>query len=563
MNRFTIFYKTYISLFLFAVFAMPMAVSASTGTILSGKGAAWSNEIGWVNFAPSNGGLSITDSAVTGSAWSENYGWINFAPANGGVINDGEGNLSGTAWGDNIGWISFSGVSINTSTGKFSGQATGTLIGILTFDCSNCDVETDWRPTVSTSSTSTPPASGGGGVGSPVQPPAQPVVTQPSSSGSNNTSQSSSPASGQNQQAAPPAQSTQTQAPPSSPSQPSQGTSNSISGISQLIGQIKNIVNTKIGSIVTKTISTIGIIAGVTASILTIILTSQAALSDIWMILFRIFDLMVELFGLKKKARPWGTVYDAITKRPLDPAYVSLTDAATGKTVSTAITDLDGRYGFLVKPGKYKILGQKTNYSFPSMKMKGSLYDAVYNDLYFGDEITVTAEGEIITKNIPMDPLKFDWNEFAKNRANMTSFTRAGTVLWAKISDTLFVIGAFVALIGLIFVPAPYNLIIAGTYVTVYLLNFVVFKTKKAGTLLEKSNGLPLSFALINIFMEGQESPIAKKVADKFGRYYILVPKGRYHIKIDKKNDDESYTEVFSSPVMDVKNGVVNWDIDA
>jgi hypothetical protein len=56
------------------------------------------------------------------------------------------------------------------------------------------------------------------------------------------------------------------------------------------------------------------------------------------------------LFGLKKKAPPWGVVYDSVTKRPLDPAYVVLKNLQ-GKQIASAITDLDGRYGFLVEPG--------------------------------------------------------------------------------------------------------------------------------------------------------------------------------------------------------------------
>lgn len=131
-------------LFLFCIPIISRA-STSNGTISASAYGAWSNNIGWVNFAPANGGVIITDSALTGSAWSGNYGWINFAPSNGGVMNDGQGHLSGSAWGDNLGWIDFSGVSIN-SNGKFTGTASGTIIGILTFDCTYCDVETDWRP---------------------------------------------------------------------------------------------------------------------------------------------------------------------------------------------------------------------------------------------------------------------------------------------------------------------------------------------------------------------------------------------------------------------------------
>lgn len=47
------------------------------------------------------------DGALSGYAWSENAGWINFAPTGGGVSVNGSGNLYGYAWGENMGWISF------------------------------------------------------------------------------------------------------------------------------------------------------------------------------------------------------------------------------------------------------------------------------------------------------------------------------------------------------------------------------------------------------------------------------------------------------------------------
>ncbi len=349
---------------------------------------------------------------------------------------------------------------------------------------------------------------------------------------------------------------------PTAPVSNSQSFNNAIKGISDTLNPIirmaSSTVNDPVGSIVVKVISTVGLVIGGIAYSAALLFVNPLTWSETWTIPARFFGLLSESLGLKKKQRKWGTVYDSVTKRPLDPAYVTLIDIATNKTAATAITDLDGRYGFLVMPGKYRIMAQKTNYSFPSKKILGT-FDDVYNDLYHGEELVIGSLGEIITKNIPMDPLKFDWNEFAKNRANMNTFTKGSTVIWSRIYDLLFVIGAFVALIALIFAPAPYNLIVAGLYVIAYLLNYVVFRTKKAGTIKDSKTGLPLSFAVIKIYREGQDdSPIAKKIADKYGRYYILLPQGRYYLKIDRKNDDESYTEAFKSPVVDLKGGIVN-----
>lgn len=158
-------------IFLSLVFAVCTAnfaqASETNGTIVTGgnAGYAWSDQIGWVNFGIAGGSIHITDSGITGYAWNVNRGWINIAPSNGGVTVGAGGALSGYAWGSNAGWVNFSGVSINSS-GKFTGQATGSIIGTLTFNCDNCDVRTDYRPqNFRTVSTPTPPSGGGGGGG--------------------------------------------------------------------------------------------------------------------------------------------------------------------------------------------------------------------------------------------------------------------------------------------------------------------------------------------------------------------------------------------------------------
>ena len=51
---------------------------------------------------------------------------------------------------------------------------------------------------------------------------------------------------------------------------------------------------------------------------------------------------------------------------------------------------------------------------------------------------------------------------------------------------------------------------------------------------------------------------ITKKVVDKIGNYFCLVPKGKYYVKIEQKNDDESYTEIFTSPEFEAENGIIN-----
>ncbi|GBD34407.1 hypothetical protein HRbin35_00124 [bacterium HR35] len=139
------------------IFLLPILVVFSA-SIDSTYKFAWGENIGWVNFNPTNGNVQVFDDKLTGYAWSANYGWINLSPTNGGVHNDGNGNLSGYAWGEHLGWIDFSNVKIDPNTGEFSGYAVILRDGSkINFDCTNCKVKTDWRKSIPSQ-----PSAGGG-----------------------------------------------------------------------------------------------------------------------------------------------------------------------------------------------------------------------------------------------------------------------------------------------------------------------------------------------------------------------------------------------------------------
>mgnify|MGYP001559469876 CR=1 FL=1 len=51
---------------------------------------------------------------------------------------------------------------------------------------------------------------------------------------------------------------------------------------------------------------------------------------------------------------------------------------------------------------------------------------------------------------------------------------------------------------------------------------------------------------------------ITSKSADKYGKYFCLVPPGKYYVKIEKKTEDGSYQLVYTSPTLDVtRKGII------
>ncbi len=319
----------------------------------------------------------------------------------------------------------------------------------------------------------------------------------------------------------------------------------------------QKVLESRTGSTVSKTITTAGVVGGGVAAT-GVFALNGTVVADLAFLPFKLWGLLLSVLGLKKRNRPWGTVYDSVTKQPIDPAYVTLKKLHS-KEETTSITDLDGRYGFLVSPGQYLLTANKTNYIFPSKKLAGKIEDELYNNLYFGEKIIIENTGALISKNIPLDPVKFDWNEFAKGKKKMMKFYSKREKLVRIVTDWIFRIGFVISLLSLFLVSAPYNLIIFGLYLVLTALRKFGLKQKALGVLSDK-DGYPLSYAIVRVIDSELKVEITNKVADKIGRYYCLVPKGKYFVKVEKKNDDETYSLIYTSPVLNAENGIINRD---
>lgn len=156
-------------LIIFSFFLLPLSVLAAN---FSGDYKwAWGENIGWLNFQPTDEGVTVANDGLTGYLWAENVGWIkldydgtpgatNTTSTNWGVTNDGSGNLGGYAWGENIGWVNFnptdSQVTID-GNGDFSGYAWAENIGWIKFDHTQTSytLQTTWSSSVNTAPTIT------------------------------------------------------------------------------------------------------------------------------------------------------------------------------------------------------------------------------------------------------------------------------------------------------------------------------------------------------------------------------------------------------------------------
>lgn len=258
------------------------------------------------------------------------------------------------------------------------------------------------------------------------------------------------------------------------------------------------------------------------------------------------------IFGLvtwQKRRRPWGVVYDSVTKEPLDPAYVQLF-TTDNKVIQEAITDLDGRYGFLAPEGRYSLTVNKSNYIFPSTYRPLLGQDVLYSNLYYGEEFTVE---DTVVRDVPMDPAGRDWNQEEKMRTNQTHFFRPIDVSIITLLDTVFYLGLVALSIQFFFAQSVVTGLLLSGYVVLLYLRIKGGKPILYGVL--SKNNIPLAFAIIRILKSGYE--VAHKVADGYGRYAVLVAPGNYTVRIEERLGQDTYHTVYEHNVS-ATAGIIN-----
>lgn len=325
---------------------------------------------------------------------------------------------------------------------------------------------------------------------------------------------------------------------------------------------IKEIITNPVVDNTVKTVVSVGIGISIVAGMAgTIPFTSGIFIP------YRIFQFLGTIFSRKKK-KYWGMVYDSFTKQPLDPVYLVLKNKE-GVEIKTKITDLNGRFGFLVSPGEYYIEAKnlassekdyieirKTRYKFPSTKIKGSR-DELYDDLYHGELIKIK-DPAFISINIPMDPIGFNWNEIAKKEASRFNYHWELFKRWFP--TFVFYTGLVLAFFFLFFEPNTFNIVMGWAYIGLFALRSFGFRPKSWGLVLNKKTKKPLPFSIIKVFPNGTDTVIQRTICDKTGRYFVLAKPGVYDLLVEEKRAEE-YRPAKKYSNLITKTGVLNKDL--
>ena len=269
-----------------------------------------------------------------------------------------------------------------------------------------------------------------------------------------------------------------------------------------------------------------------TASVATVGTTGATGATALTYLQF-LFTQPLLLFARRKREK-WGVVYNSITKRPVDLAVVRVFDIESGRLLRSRVTDREGRYFFLLNPGKYRVEVEKKEFKFPSSIIGETKQDGKFENVYTGGEFEVT-EKDALNRPIPLDPQRAFLPAKQVLRLHLArnwqmAFTGAGPGL---------------ALFSLVINPKWW----VAALLVVQIAMYFIFKKLAVGEK-PKSFGLvkhvetkrAIGRAVVRVFDTKFNKLLESQVTDTGGRYGFLVGNQEYYMTAEKPGFFEERT---------------------
>lgn len=263
--------------------------------------------------------------------------------------------------------------------------------------------------------------------------------------------------------------------------------------------------------------------AGAIAGAATVVTFVPSVLTSSVSWILRLWHGLLNVLGLRRKGRPYGYIYDAVTKEPLSLVVVRFLDES-GSLVATEVTNTYGVFNTSLEGDKYSIGITKSLYQFPSEIVQG-VEDYPISNLYHGGVMDLEP-GDIEKISIPMDPTDLDLNDRSFAKVKNTS-----TEVWRKVSLALFSLGAIYSLAMLSTRGDFYDYMIAAFYVL--SIAFGYYQSSKGMRVGSVSMGeSPLEGVEVLLKKAETDRVLDKRVTKDDGSYYFVVTQGDYEIEL-------------------------------
>ncbi|MBI4143053.1 hypothetical protein HY480_04220 [Candidatus Uhrbacteria bacterium] len=234
------------------------------------------------------------------------------------------------------------------------------------------------------------------------------------------------------------------------------------------------------------------------------------------------------LLLFRKRRKPWGTVYHALAKRPVDLAIIRLVDAATGRVTASRVTDREGRFTFFPDAGTYRITVTHPQYVFPSRYLKGKREDVAFADLYHGESLDIADARASVTVNLPIDPK-------AEPRDGDMLLRRRVRV---RVQTVIAYVGPVLALVSAALSPTPLLIgfvVVHGGLLFLFHRFALARRPKSFGVVRDAATKRPIANAIVRLFDTEYHKLLEAQVTNRRGQYGFLVGPNRFVVRVERQ----------------------------
>jgi len=249
---------------------------------------------------------------------------------------------------------------------------------------------------------------------------------------------------------------------------------------------------------------------GVLSSVLKALTVVVSMITGIFSLLFGFPSILK-----RRNSNPWGIIFDESTNKPVAFATVRLIQS--GKIVDQKVTDLEGRYGFVVDKGTFTI------------EVKHDAY------IVFSKEFSVgsgTSETEAINRDIGLKPIEKSKVNFKVKIKKIISDAKEK---FPVISKYLYVLGLIWSTIALVLYPVLFNILVILWYIILGIIYIIQGLKRGWGRISDSETKKEIFYPVIRLFNAKDKKLIDNQIGDKKGRYKFVVKPGVYNLLVSKK----------------------------
>lgn len=256
------------------------------------------------------------------------------------------------------------------------------------------------------------------------------------------------------------------------------------------------------------------------------LLLFEALASQLGLLKGNIWYALVALMDKIKKRKPWGVVYDSISKRNQSRAIIRLISVETGALVDTVVSDGLGIFKLAVKEGIYKLSVTKFGYLFPSKTIITNI-DGNITNVYNGGNLNISKDNQMLMISVPIDPE----NESLLKKVLLLILNIVEKLI--QILSPVILLIAFIYSLNLYNLnPNSFNLFAVYIYAFILLIKGLVYilNPKEFGKVVDRKNR-PVSDLELGLYDFEFDRLVSKTVTDSKGKYNFVVPNKNYKIR--------------------------------